>query len=622
LRRRATGEDVAEGAVVAAYPQFSTELKDQFAVLRQVEAARVLAALPTVRSGNDKSPAAFPHLPGYVILGELSRGGQSQVYLAKYLDHESLVAVKFIADHRLGDPSERCRLRQEFELLRSLDHPGVLKVIEHGTTSQGHDFITTRFVEGSPLRPDRLAESQSVDERLLLFRQICRAVAVAHAKGVVHRDIKPSNIRIDRAGRPHLLDFGLATVLDAESLRQSLTATGEFVGTFLWASPEQKRGGQPITPASDVYSLGVILHQLLAGGQFPPQTYESFESVVTDCSPRGTRRYPAIRNRAIRRVLAKCLAIDPTARYPDAASLEQAVSTIPTRRTGRRLLIALLASGLSLTAVGSVGWRVWGPKATRNDMSWTQASAGRPILHLPNLPPLAFIPPGEFEMGSGEAENGYPDERPRRRVTIDRGFFMGIYEISQAQYQAVMGSNPARFTGAAARPVERVSYHDAVEFCRRVSEQTGRVVRLPTEAEWEYAARAGSAARFSFGDDERLSLRYANFADLSNASPALPGRMDYDDGFPQTAEVGRFVSNDFFLYDMHGNVWEWCQGPYLIDPIDPTTARTDLASARGGSWWDMPGAGRSANRNPLKLDEKVSTLGFRVVAEEKVTTSP
>jgi formylglycine-generating enzyme required for sulfatase activity len=614
LARRARGDSVDERALIEAHADIAEALLERLDALRLVERARVIASLPDGPDGAADAARSGLIVPGYTLLREIARGGQSIVHLAKRDADETLVALKLLTPERSSLPSERTRLDRELEVLQSIDHPGVVRVLDHGRLTDQSSFIVTRFIEGEPLRPERLARGVSLEERLLLFRQTCDAVAAAHAQGIVHRDLKPSNIRIDLSGRPHVLDFGLATRLDPDAMRQSLTVTGEFVGTFLWASPEQKQGRSDLTAASDVYSLGILLHQLVSGGSFPPQVYRSLEHVVSGTAAEGSSRLPGVHDRRLREVIRRCLDQDPARRYPDARALGEAVARIPRPRQTHWWLLTIAIAGL---AAGSIGWWVWGRDRLPHGVVWTQTPGGRPVLHLANLPPLAWIPPGEFEMGSPEAENGYPDERPQRRISIDRGFFMGIYEISQAQYEAVMGINPARFAEGSARPVERVSYHDAVEFCRRLTEQTGRVVRLPTEAEWEYAARAGSTTPHHFGSDERLALRYANFADLSNTNPAIAGRMNYDDGFPQTSDVGLFVSNDFHLYDMHGNVWEWCQSPYQIDPTDPSTARDDLASARGGSWWDMPRAGRSANRNPLKLDEKVSTLGFRVVVEEE-----
>src|SRR5262249_24141391 len=162
--------------------------------------------------------------------------------------------------------------------------------------------------------------------------------------------------------------------------------------------------------------------------------------------------------------------------------------------------------------------------------------------------PFFRTPGGEFLMGSAD---GYGDERPVHTVRISQPFYLGQYAVTQGQWQAVMGSNPSQFTGDPNRPVETVSWEDVQEFIRRLhAREGGATYRLPTEAEWEYAARAGSTTAYGFGDDPRQLSEYAWYSE--NA-----GR--------QTHPVGQLKPNAWGLYDMHGNVWEWVQdwyGPY------------------------------------------------------------
>jgi formylglycine-generating enzyme required for sulfatase activity len=227
---------------------------------------------------------------------------------------------------------------------------------------------------------------------------------------------------------------------------------------------------------------------------------------------------------------------------------------------------------------------------------------------------LVLIPAGEFTMGSStdEAERR-DDEGPQHRVRITRPFYLGAYEVTQAQYEKVMGKNPSAFKGPT-RPVESVRWNDAVEFCRRLSREEGRTYRLPTEAEWEYACRARSTTPFTYG--KALSTRTdANFnADYSyNGSETGPYREE-------TVPVGSFRPNAWGLYDMHGNVWEWCQDWFASDyyqkspandPPGPTsgTYRVD----RGGAWSVDAAGSRSASRDGCSPNMSDYSRGFRVV---------
>ena len=218
---------------------------------------------------------------------------------------------------------------------------------------------------------------------------------------------------------------------------------------------------------------------------------------------------------------------------------------------------------------------------------------------------LILIPPGKFLMGSPEDEEGRDDdEGPQHEVTIGRAFYMGVTPVTQAQYKALTGKKPSDFKGDA-NPVENVSWEDAGRFCADLTQRTGKIVRLPAEAEWEYACRAGSPSRFSFGDEDR----------------ALPLHAWYDgnsDG--KTHPVGQKKPNAFGLYDMHGNVWEWCQdwydsGYYAIanvrDPQGPVSGSGRVL--RGGSWSYYPWTCRSAYRRWGSPGTRSHFFGFRVV---------
>jgi len=226
---------------------------------------------------------------------------------------------------------------------------------------------------------------------------------------------------------------------------------------------------------------------------------------------------------------------------------------------------------------------------------------------------MVSIPDGSLTMGSppGEAER-FPNEGPQHQVQVP-GFFMGKYPVTQAQYQVIMGTNPAYFKGEK-RPVETVSWDDAVEFCQRLSQKTGRTYRLPSEAEWEYACRAGTTTPFYFG--ETITT------DLVNCEGNFPYAAAPKGEFRrQTTNVGIFPPNSFGLYDMCGNIWEWCKDVYHNNYKGaPTNGSAWLIGkdnntrlVRGGSWCNRPKLCRSAYRGyPLTVD-KYDFIGFRVV---------
>lgn len=217
-------------------------------------------------------------------------------------------------------------------------------------------------------------------------------------------------------------------------------------------------------------------------------------------------------------------------------------------------------------------------------------------------------------MGSPEAEaERDKDESPQHEVKVP-GFFMGKYEITQAQYQAIMGSNSSNFKGEK-RPVESVSWDDAVEFCKKLSQKTGKIYRLPSEAEWEYACRAGTKTPFYFGETITTDLVNYNGDYPYGSAPKGEYRQ-------QTTDVGKFSPNSFGLYDMHGNVYEWCQDVYNDNyqnaPKDGSAWLTgkdnNMKLLRGGSWILSAWNCRSANRLDSAHARRDYDVGFRVVA--------
>ena len=230
---------------------------------------------------------------------------------------------------------------------------------------------------------------------------------------------------------------------------------------------------------------------------------------------------------------------------------------------------------------------------------------------------LVLVPAGTFTMGSAPDERDRePDEGPARNVTITKPFYIGICEVTQQQYETVMGKNPSRFRGPR-RPVEGVWWSHTVEFCTRLSKSTGRTVRLPTEAEWEHACRAGTTSRFSFGDSYYDLPGYAHYSDVLLATTAPSGEAPAG-----TSEVGSRKPNNWGLYDVHGNVFEWCSDWYRdsysgLAQTDPEGASSGAYRVlRGGSWSSPPWQCRSAYRHRFTADGRFNHLiGFRVVVE-------
>ena len=223
---------------------------------------------------------------------------------------------------------------------------------------------------------------------------------------------------------------------------------------------------------------------------------------------------------------------------------------------------------------------------------------------------FVWIPPGNFVMGSPKEEKEWSDNETQHKVTLSKGFYMAVHLVTHEQWQTVMSNNPSRFKGEKNLPVENVSWDDCQEFIKKLREKDKKAYRLPSEAEWEYACRAGTKTPFHFG--ETISTDQANYN----------GDFTYGTGKKgvyrkKTTPVGSFPTNAFGLFDMHGNVWQWCQDWYgdypQKDVVDPQGAeKSQLRVLRGGSWYHIPEDCRSASRYGWEPGIRSQAYGLRV----------
>jgi eukaryotic-like serine/threonine-protein kinase len=327
----------------------------------------------------------------YRVLREIGRGGMSVVYLAERADDafHQRVALK-VLDHAPRSRDARCRFEQERQILASLEHPNIARLLDGGVDGRGVPYIVMELVEGEPI--DRYCDQQglTVDERLALLQVVARAVAYAHRRLVVHRDLKPSNILVTAAGEVKLLDFGIAKLLDPEvagPFAVPPTRTALRVLTPEYAAPEQVLG-EPVTTASDVYQLGLILFELLterrAHGVSSDSLVELERVVCTSEPPRPSRSAstPALRRRLagdLDSIVLTALRREPDRRYASpadlAADLDRHLKGLPVTaredgfvyRAGkfvRRNRLALLAAAaVAVSLVGGLGAALWQARA-------------------------------------------------------------------------------------------------------------------------------------------------------------------------------------------------------------------------------------------------------------------
>lgn len=342
VRRRLQGDDLPDETVIAAHPNLMPLLREKLASLRATESARQLAVGGAVPVYDSSIPSAKePWMPeslsghslaGYELQEVLGRGAMGVVYRAVQTGTRREVAVKVMLQRPFVGASDQARFEREAQVLGHLRHPHIVTVYDTGW-SRGQFFLVMDYVAGTPLDTAMRTRSLSLRAKLLLFAQVSDAVHAAHLRGIIHRDIKPSNILVDADGNPHLVDFGLAKVLDGggeddmpEAYAHSMTLNGQFVGSLPWASPEQA-GYTPdrIDIRSDVYSLGVTLFQLLTG-KFPYSIVGNIRDVVDRIlasEPMRPRLIDATIPDEVETIVLMCLSKERQRRYQSAGELAQ-----------------------------------------------------------------------------------------------------------------------------------------------------------------------------------------------------------------------------------------------------------------------------------------------------------
>jgi formylglycine-generating enzyme required for sulfatase activity len=469
--------------------------------------------------------------------------------------------------------------QQEAKRLQELGKHPQVPDLEAFFSQDGRLYLVQDFIDGQNLLEEfenqgKLNEAQI---RIILI-ELLPVLQFIHDNKVIHRDIKPENIIRSKNGKLFLIDFGVSK----ETSGTILTRVGTTVGTPGYAAPEQFRG--MVYHNSDLYSLAVTCVRLLTG-HFP-KSDSSDELFDTNTMEWQWRKYVSL-SQELTTILETMLQDIPAKRYQSATEVLAALTNQKT----------IVISTPQLPANTNLN--------INPHTSFTE-DLGKGI----KLEMIA-IPGGTFLMGSPENEAGRRDtESPQHQVSVP-SFFIGKYLLTQAQYQAVMGNNPARFKGNN-RPVEKVSWDDAVAFCQKLTQKTGKNYKLPSEAQWEYACRAGTTTPFYFG--KTITPDLVNYDGNYVYAAAPKGKYR-----KQTTDVGTFPPNAFGLYDMHGNVWEWCeddwQENYIIAPLNGSASisQSTRKVLRGGSWLYAPVLCRSAYRNYNDAGFVYYNGGFRVV---------
>lgn len=618
---------------------------------------------PASSSGGRRRRAANerPSIPGYHLLERIGRGTTGCVYRAVQLSLQREVALKVLSPDLADSPGFSQRFVREAQAAAAVHHPNVVTCYDVGEVD-GMPYQAMELLSGGDLQrrmDDRGGRLPYRDAVSMIMACTCGLEGI-HRAGLMHGDIIPANIFIADDGTVKLADLGLARSLAGNDKSPWNPAAAAGNAT---AAPEQLVAGARSDIRTDIYALGATLFLLVTGRPpFVARNRNELVRCIREKRAPDVTTLDASLPLALGAVIIKAMAKDAADRYatpsqlredlerlmlgftpiharpPESVHLEPAVAGVGTtalrrRREmsvdpavstpNRRRLYAMGTGAVLLIVAGLLLWIT----ASRPLVPAVPTTVATPVTPAKVIPPaivtpsfprpgwavrhgedgmgrwadlevgdvsqrMRWCPPGDFVMGSPAGEAERRDDENQVSIVLTRGFWMGDSEVGQALWERVMGVNPSHAKGPDL-PVETVSWHDCQQFLQHLGARLdGTVVRLPTEAEWEYACRAGTAEPVSDG---------WFVGDAGNRTH--PRRMR--------------KPNNWGLFDMGGNVMEWCQdfyGPY------PTVATSDPVGwsgvhrvVRGGAWSTSVSEGRAAARAHYLPVMKFAFLGFRMV---------
>jgi formylglycine-generating enzyme required for sulfatase activity len=617
-----------------------------------------------------ETPRAIPTTvgevePGAVFAGrfrvaeQIARGGMSRVYKALDVslpeaERQALAVKVFTRPFDQGD-SEFSALQAHFAVLRALAHPNMVQLFECGRDILTV-FIVMEYLSGESLyaRLRRgaggVAAPLDRDEAQGIIAAIAGALDYAHARHVVHGDLKPANVILTASGEVKVIDFGMSGWIPRQD-GHSIAVTPRYASPQLMARQ---------TPAveDDVYALACLAYELLSGhhpfiddmgartARFPPPQRPQFSTSQYAALIGGLNFDRTGRTRTVQQFMREFAVQSPQPKprpkwwWPGVAAAAVLIAAL-----GWWLLRDTTPGGLPPVAVAPPVTVPEEPAAVVPPAA-VAPTAPRTLRDCPTCPQLAVIPAGQFHQGANDEDrNASTFERPEHLVTLGHPFAMSVDTVTVGEFQAFVTASGRQlrgcdvydgswhrsaaanwkepgFTQSERHPVTCVSWNDAVAYADWISAKAGQRYRLPSAAEWEYAARAGHGS-VPWDAGGANACANANVADQS-AVERFPGWATFacTDGYVYTAPVGSFVANSFGLHDMLGNVMQWTQDCWHPDytgvPADGA-ARTEHGckdhELRGGSWFSAPNVVRASYRNHFAAGYRTSSVGFRLVRD-------
>lgn len=569
----------------------------------------------------------------YVIESMLLRASSGLAYKVKDKKTNQSVTIRTVNLINPNKDKEKAEKQQDLitQAIRvaNIHHPNLVKIQPQVFEEDNRLYMVMEHIEGMDLASS--LDNHGVfkeDDAIQIIGKIASALKVLHNQDCLHGELKPQNIifRSDNS-EPIVIDFGAAIELFSFGQKKGMK---NLMDSFI--PIEVIKNANDIGPYTDVYSLAGILYVLLTAQlpepansrQFkqlipPKQLNSKISDKVNEAIIKGMELNISDRSRTIKQWL-KLL--------PSVAKKEQNTANTNSGKEQNSLNINQSNSNTTVepytfdSVILENKSELFGLMSRVEQTLAPQTSEYfREQLDENTFIDMIVIPSGDMMMGSNSSEfERDKDEGPLHKIKVS-SFYISKFPITQAQWRFVsnlpkisrsLNPNPSFFKGDLL-PVERVSWYDAVEYCERLSQHTNKKYRLPTETEWEYACRAGTQTAFYFGD--MINPDVANYDGRKTYRNSKTGKYE-----KKTTPVDSFPPNTFGIYDLHGNVWEWCEDHYASNynskPKDGTAYHSTMKNqprlVRGGSWSLQPSSCRSAKRSSYAPDSNYNFVGFRI----------
>jgi len=537
----------------------------------------------------------------YELHEQLGKGGFGIVYRATDMSLGRDVALKVLHPQLMVDENFVERFKKEAQVLSVLEHPNIVTIYELNDID-GRLFIAMRYLSGGSLQMKIQEGPLACKKILTIMHQLCTGLQAAHEDGLIHRDIKPANILFDNREEVIISDFGLARAVQVSGASSSLG----IVGTPAYRAPELWRGKPPASPATDVYSLGCVLFEMITGKiLFDGNTPDEIITQHLVDGPQFPETWPEGTPSGLIQVLKKALEKDPAKRQTDAGQLlDEIKCAYQSIHAVEEKKYESIHNNKTASIIKGIDHR---EKIIRNFSGNEMSVEIAPGVTMD----FVCVPAGEFIMGSDPQIDHLADkdEQPQHRVYLDE-YWIGKYPVTNQQYQAFVSSKKDENKsgwhyqeGKEDHPAVNISWEDASIFCKWMCAQTGLKIRLPSEAKWEKAARGTDGRIFPWGNkkpDNNLANYGGNVGDTTAVGSYPAGASPYG------------------ALDMAGNVWEWTADWYAKEYYSPSLARNPVGPQtgrycvlRGGSWNSSDLNTRSASRDGLDPSDWLSYIGFR-----------